>query len=232
MKCQNCGAELPDSAKFCDKCGTAVQGSAAAGTFCPKCGEKNETGSKFCGKCGAPLMDTGSPSAGTAYNAHPVQQAQQPVKKKKWPWVVGIGAAVVILLGIIGMNSGIDPVETVKKACLTSFSSTITIEDAFEKRFDNCEWSGTESSISEESYSVFFKGDDLATDTSWEVSFNLQGTGNDHYYVEVDTVSIDGDLEYDPDTIYYLVDYIYTGNLDQLYTDIGMALWNTIFTGF
>ncbi len=231
MKCQNCGAELPDSAKFCDKCGTAAQGSAVAGTFCPKCGERNEKGAKFCGKCGAPLMGTGSPSAGAVYASNPAPQSQQPVKKKKWPWVVGICAAVILILAILG-SGGYDPVQTLKQAHLRQYSSTITIEEAFEKRFDQCEWTSSESSVAENAYNVFFSGYDPATNTNWEVSFSLQELDTETVSIEVDTISIDGDLEYDPDIMYYLLDYVYTGNMDKLYTDMGMALWNTIFSGF
>lgn len=50
-KCLNCGAELPDSAKFCDKCGTAVSEQEQP-LYCQKCGAKLEPGTKFCGRCG------------------------------------------------------------------------------------------------------------------------------------------------------------------------------------
>ena len=50
MKCTNnsCGKELPDDAKFCDKCGTSAQ----AHSNCRSCGELNLASAAFCKKCG------------------------------------------------------------------------------------------------------------------------------------------------------------------------------------
>ena len=49
MFCPNCGTEVNDSIKFCDKCGTAIKEN------CPKCGAENPTDSAFCEKCGSSL---------------------------------------------------------------------------------------------------------------------------------------------------------------------------------
>lgn len=49
MFCPNCGTEVNDSIKFCDKCGTAIKEN------CPKCGAENPTDSAFCEKCGTSL---------------------------------------------------------------------------------------------------------------------------------------------------------------------------------
>jgi hypothetical protein len=61
MKCTNnsCGKELPDDAKFCDKCGTSAQ----ANINCRSCGELNLASAAFCKKCGKsqaePVGDAG-----------------------------------------------------------------------------------------------------------------------------------------------------------------------------
>lgn len=47
MKC-SCGAELPDEAIFCKKCGKQIR--------CLSCKKELSPGAKFCGKCGAPLV--------------------------------------------------------------------------------------------------------------------------------------------------------------------------------
>lgn len=215
-KCSSCGAELPDNAKFCDKCGATVQETPNQKIYCPNCGFENESGVKFCVKCGTPTASEG-------VNQHAMSYAPEAKKKRRWPWIVGICILIFIILGIIG--SGTDPVEGVKKGCLTQYSSTITVEEAFENRFDNCEWSSSESNINEGAYNIYFSGDDTAMGTHWEVIFYSQDD-----WFEIDSITIDGDMQYDDTVIYYLMSYVYTGNLNQLYTDLGTALWDAMLS--
>ncbi len=49
MKCLKCGAEQPESAKFCNECGDKMD------LACPQCGGRNPSGSKFCNECGYDL---------------------------------------------------------------------------------------------------------------------------------------------------------------------------------
>lgn len=49
--CTHCHAPLPEEAKFCPECGTAVQVTVV----CPDCGQCHPPGSKFCSSCGKPL---------------------------------------------------------------------------------------------------------------------------------------------------------------------------------
>ena len=55
MKCQNCGAELRDGARFCRECGTRVQYSSPR--YCRECGSPIPQDNKFCPSCGAALFD-------------------------------------------------------------------------------------------------------------------------------------------------------------------------------
>lgn len=60
MFCKSCGCTLDENAKFCVKCGTAVDAAALAETkkvFCKACGSKLEDGMTFCCNCGAPVQD-------------------------------------------------------------------------------------------------------------------------------------------------------------------------------
>ena len=54
VKCEKCGAENRDNAKFCSKCGTKLD-VIEGGIACPKCGKPARPGDTFCGKCGAPM---------------------------------------------------------------------------------------------------------------------------------------------------------------------------------
>lgn len=47
LKCNKCGEELPDNAKFCSKCGTQVGGKKQC-----DCGAINEIDAEYCISCG------------------------------------------------------------------------------------------------------------------------------------------------------------------------------------
>jgi class 3 adenylate cyclase/tetratricopeptide (TPR) repeat protein/ribosomal protein L40E len=47
--CSSCGAENPDGARFCKRCGTRLPSG------CPSCGALQEPDAAFCGQCGTPL---------------------------------------------------------------------------------------------------------------------------------------------------------------------------------
>lgn len=61
IRCATCGLALPDGARFCSQCGTAVAAapSPAAGRratkACPACGHANRASSEFCVQCGTQL---------------------------------------------------------------------------------------------------------------------------------------------------------------------------------
>lgn len=208
MYCSKCGAKLPDNAKFCDKCGAAVSGNSYQ--------TSNEDKNK---------------------SDNVIKQAAQPVggtntgKKKKWPVIAGIAAVVIILFTLFG-GGGMDPVETVKNGCLTQFSSTTTVGDAFDTRFKNGEWSSTMSTSADNAYNVFFTGYDPVTQMDWKVAFYLEYIGDGTSSFEVDYISVGGDIENDPVVLYYIIDYIYTGNLNEFYSDMGAALWGAIFSAY
>src|SRR4030042_2061512 len=51
--CSKCGAQNPETAKFCVACGNSL----SQPTKCPKCNEKIEKNYKFCPKCGNSLSN-------------------------------------------------------------------------------------------------------------------------------------------------------------------------------
>jgi len=53
-KCQNCGGEVKDTAKFCKHCGSKIEQKPKE-IFCEECGAKLDAGSTFCDECGARL---------------------------------------------------------------------------------------------------------------------------------------------------------------------------------
>ena len=78
-RCLNCDSELPDHAKFCNKCGTPAPEQKSE-LFCSKCGTKLEAGTKFCSRCGAPVEGTSDTnSAGTGTNTQDQAGHPQPI---------------------------------------------------------------------------------------------------------------------------------------------------------
>ena len=53
QECPNCHCLLPETAKFCIKCGTKIEPQGPA--FCMECGSPLRPGAKFCSKCGAKI---------------------------------------------------------------------------------------------------------------------------------------------------------------------------------
>jgi len=49
ISCRHCQADNPDGARFCEACGTALDGA------CRACGASNRPTAQFCGQCGASL---------------------------------------------------------------------------------------------------------------------------------------------------------------------------------
>ena len=74
LKCEQCGREFPDSAKFCPDCGTALSAGKVRKLFCPKCGAEQRNGAKFCHQCGSaiPVLTVGAdvkePEQGTVHS--------------------------------------------------------------------------------------------------------------------------------------------------------------------
>lgn len=62
--CANCGAPLPEGAKFCNECGHKVQVLQKGEVICPNCGNPTPAG-KFCIECGSPL-ERRCPNCGVA----------------------------------------------------------------------------------------------------------------------------------------------------------------------
>ncbi len=65
MICVKCGADIPDSAKFCPKCGfknTPSSKQDVALKKCPQCGTENPATAKFCRNDGTPLNPIELPS--------------------------------------------------------------------------------------------------------------------------------------------------------------------------
>lgn len=86
-KCNQCGAELMDGAKFCPSCGAKVEQQPKVPT-CPQCGQEINPSAAFCPNCGFNLRQGGQapapqpapqPAPAPAPQPAPVQQQPRPV---------------------------------------------------------------------------------------------------------------------------------------------------------
>lgn len=225
-RCIKCGAELPDHAKFCNKCGAAVPEQKSE-QFCSKCGAKLEEGTKFCSSCGAPVGKTSdTSSAGTgAYtqyqtgNPQPITDFSRvnPKKPNLSKFLGGIAIVVVILVAL-GILFGGGASSVVQSGALEDYPDK-TIGDAFEERFENCEWSAED--LGDATY-VTFTGYDPDTLSSWQIVFKVLDT-----QFRVESVSVDGEYYTDALSVSALLEYIYTGNTDLL---LGYAFLQALFS--
>jgi hypothetical protein len=77
--CDQCGNQLKETAKFCNKCGAKVDAGGGGqyvptATVCSQCGAPLEAGEGFCANCGAKVI-AGRPIAST-HHSGPVQTQQ------------------------------------------------------------------------------------------------------------------------------------------------------------
>ncbi len=98
---------------------------------------------------------------------------------------------------------------------LTQYDASITVEEAFDNRFRNCKWSTERKNGSDY---VIFRGYDPEMFLDWVVTFTVYDDLFEVSQIEVDGTDVTSDIE-----MYYLLSYIYTGNLDELMSDMFLA---------
>ena len=105
LTCENCGAVMESTQKFCPKCGRpqvrrTQPATELAQKNCPSCGTPNNAANKFCIRCSAPL--TGPTAAATATAAAPLSAATpSPAAPASATAPVSADAAVASLSGTV-----------------------------------------------------------------------------------------------------------------------------------
>ena len=116
MKCNNCGAELQDNAKFCTSCGARVENSAPQGgsRHCPNCGSLLVADASFCTNCG---QRVGGPVRQVAPSNNYIRPRKNQADLRKLGMVIG-GAVLALLLFIFGIvplfNTGLSEKKATK----------------------------------------------------------------------------------------------------------------------
>lgn len=167
---------------------------------CSSCGVELSDDAKFCDKCGAavPLeKNKKCYSSGT--------------KKGKAKLVlIAFGIVLLIFFLVFSYNVSTEEyISVVRDGYLTDFSTSITVGEAFERRFEDIKWSESEDTVYEGYRHVYFDGHDPFSDTDWFISFAYDegDTNFDVLLIQIDKES----SVTDKTDIHYLLSNIYRG---------------------
>ena len=223
--CTTCGA--PVEAK------PAVPEAAATSKtlYCHSCGAVVNAGDTFCASCGAPIRavskvrqgndplpvvhlhdeipphtgSSGQPGTGSA-GVPPVADGAELLVKNIKPLLSVIAAIAAILFLLFKFSSG-GAVQEVKEMKFHDFSTTVTIGQAFDRRFEEEDWS---SEGSGKVKTVIFKGRDKDTGKMWKVYFKVT-EGKEYYQCEVTKIVVDQTVSTNNWDVGRLLTYIYDG---------------------
>ena len=147
--CSKCGMILPDSARFCQRCGCPVvnqdikPAGRIRGNFCPVCGTAKEPGINFCLYCGTSFdSDISFQNSGKADSmdrgddAGQVGTSQPGNRNKKMIVTVIVVAAVVIVALIVLLAAGVFTGKS-KKAQKDSYRDADDALDIIEDYLDD-----------------------------------------------------------------------------------------------
>lgn len=143
------------------------------------------------------------------------QEKPLPIKHPRH--IVTAVVLAVMFAVFAAKKADMDIISSVRNGCLQNYSET-TINDAFEQRFGDCEWSLKKDSPN--NY-VIFTGYDQQTLSDWKVIFKVR----DHNF-KMESITVDQTTYTDLDAN-CLLDYIYTGNADML---LGYAFLSALFS--
>lgn len=186
---------------------------------CRTCGAILSDEAQFCNRCGAPVSDGNQQDFGTSdlgggfQNNPPPFWANTPRRRFIGKIIVGVTGIIFALL-ILAVMFG-EAGQQVRQGYLTQYDASITVEEAFDNRFQNCEWSTARKNGSDY---VIFHGYDPKTQLDWGVTFTVYDDSFEVSQIEVDRTDVTSDIE-----MYYLLSYIYSGNLDELMSDMFLA---------
>ena len=233
--CSKCGAKLEVGTKFCGSCGTPVTGTSGQGLqqFTDSAREAAQAGlgnakrgaakgMAYAAEKIAAAAEKMKDDTTSATNNNPTdtnkQYGREGVPKAKSTSLVkriliGVGVVIIVYALYASLFSGSG--QQVRQAYMTQFDSSITVEEAFDRRFKDCKWSAETDNGT--TY-IVFNGYDPETLKDWTVTFKIKGEE-----FTVSNIEVEGTGTTDDTEIYYLLSYIYTGNLDELWGDALLA---------
>ncbi|MFQ5584209.1 MAG: tetratricopeptide repeat protein [Calditrichia bacterium] len=106
MKCNNCGYELPEDAKFCPNCGETVA-RIEKSKECKNCGTLNTADARFCRNCGTALAKS-TKSTIKPKVVKAAESGRQPLFRNPY-FIIMIVAILAMIVGIYYTNKLITP---------------------------------------------------------------------------------------------------------------------------
>ena len=99
MKCQKCGSELRDGAKFCDNCGAAVEFKKQ----CPKCGKIVDSNAIYCPFCNSSIITTKSD---VPVDTKEKKTLLQIIKENSIPiLIIFFAVFIIVVFGVAACNN-------------------------------------------------------------------------------------------------------------------------------
>lgn len=99
MKCQKCGSELRDGAKFCDNCGAAVEFKKQ----CPKCGNIVDSNAIYCPFCNSSIL---TPKSDVPVDTKEKKTLLQIIKDNSIPiLIIFFAVFIIVVFGVAACNN-------------------------------------------------------------------------------------------------------------------------------
>lgn len=99
MKCQKCGSELRDGAKFCDNCGAAVQLKKQ----CPKCRKIVDSNAIYCPFCNSSIL---TPKSDVPVDTKEKKTLLQIIKENSIPiLIIFFAVFIIVVFGVAACNN-------------------------------------------------------------------------------------------------------------------------------
>ena len=99
MKCQKCGYELRDGAKFCDNCGAAVELKKQ----CPKCGRIIDSNAIYCPFCNSSIL---TPKSDVPVDTKEKKTLLQIIKENSIPiLIIFFAVFIIVVFGVAACNN-------------------------------------------------------------------------------------------------------------------------------
>lgn len=226
LKCGKCGAELPQRARFCSKCGTpvAVQPVTEQPAGGDTSGTDHAAPAEQAGTDPAPARTAADnaestspapevPSAGPAAAVPAAAPVEDGKKASKMPNLL----SVIILIAVIWFAWNVWPAFGVPKGVrdvqnMTFGDGPLEIGEAADENLKSVKWSSSKNS--KDNYTVVLRGKAKETKAPVELYFDVQYYSDGTVEATVTKVRID-DTYYDGALMIAMaIEYVNTGELD------------------
>lgn len=226
MKCVSCGAELTERAKFCEKCGHAVEPEKETEQYCSVCGEKIEEGTLFCAKCGHSFKENDNNlalenaerkedefsdkeesaeekayfEAATEILTNSTEKVEKKGLGKKIKSIISVCVTILVIFLVLS-SSARDPIGDTKDIVFDDWT-TESIGDIVDEKMSNVTWEKTKNDKNHYTVTVTGFVPDLYGNMTILFDVNYAG---DSVYTKIVSMSYDGETYTDAISMAYIM---------------------------